>query len=427
MRGKRMTVFLDESDQWHHRALYLAILERLKDAGCAGATAVRGIAGFGPHSHIIKTARLVDVTLDLPMMITVIDLPDRVERLAAEVAGMLSGGTIVLEDVEVHFYSASFRGGLPDVAVRDVMSRAPEFVTPDTPLVEVVRRLLKRDYTVLPVVDAEHRVVGIVGDQDLLSRGVISESLYIHRVAAEVPGDTLDRLKSNVGVVRDAMATPAITVHESTRLPEAARLMHDRHLKRLPVVDDADRLVGVLGRLDILSSIATGYARRTAPRSARLPQEHRTVGEIMERDVPTVGQTAPLADVVERLLDSTVHEVVVVDDQARPVGIITSANVLVRADPSERPGLLGLLRSRWNAEAKRQVRRTYGQRAADVMASPVVTVRDSDPVIAALTLSATKHLKRPPVVDGQGRLVGVVGRPALLAASLDVTTSDADA
>jgi len=91
MRGKRMTVFLDETDQWHHRALYLAILDRLKAAGCAGATAVRGIAGFGPHSHIIKTARFVDVRMDLPMVITVIDLPDRIERFAAEVAGMLSG------------------------------------------------------------------------------------------------------------------------------------------------------------------------------------------------------------------------------------------------------------------------------------------------------------------------------------------------
>src|SRR5262249_1472610 len=384
MRGKRMTVFLDETDQWHHRALYLAILERLKAVGCAGATAVRGIAGFGPHSHIVKTARLVDVTMELPIVITVIDLPERIERFAAEVAGMLSGGAIVLEDVEVHFYSASFRGGLPDVTVGDVMSRAPEFVTPDTPPVEGVRRLVERDYTLLPVVDAERRVVGVVGDQDLLSRGVISESLHIHRAAAEVPHDTLERLGSNGGVVRDAMTAPATTVQESTRVPEAARLMHDRHLKRLPVVDAAGRLVGVLGRLDILSSIASGYARRTAPRSVRLPQEHRTVGEIMERDVPTVAETTPLGDVIERLLDSTVHEVVVVDAQGRPLGIITAANVLVRADPTERPGLLTQLRSRWNAEAERQVRRVYGQRAGDVMISPVVTVRETDPVIAAL-------------------------------------------
>ncbi|HJW69916.1 MAG TPA: DUF190 domain-containing protein [Candidatus Binatia bacterium] len=426
MRGKRMTIFVDETDHWGHRSLYLAILERLKGAGCAGATAVRGVAGFGPHSQI-KTARFVDVSIDLPIVISAIDLPDRIERFAAEVAEMMSGGVIVLEDVEVHFYSAAFRGGLPDVEVRDVMSRAPEFVTPDTPLVDVVRRLLERDYTVLPVVDPERRVVGVIGDQDLLSRGVISESLHVHRAAgAEIPHDTLGRLTANGGVVCDVMKAPALTVQESARIPEAARLMHDQHLKRLPVVDDAGHLVGVLGRFDILSSIASGYARRTAPRTVRLPQEHRTVDEIMERDVPTVAETTPLGDVVERLLDSAVHEVIVVDAERRPLGIITAANVLVRADPVERPGLLTQLRSRWNADAKRQVRRVYGQRAADVMASPVVTVRDSDPVMTALTLSATKHVKRPPVVDAEGRLVGVVGRPALLAASLDVAAGDAE-
>jgi CBS domain-containing protein len=204
------------------------------------------------------------------------------------------------------------------------------------------------------------------------------------------------------------------------RLPDAARLMHERHRKRLPVVDVDGRLVGVLGRLDILTSIATGYARRTAPRSIRLPQEHRTVGEIMERDIPTVAPTTPLGDVMEHLLTSTAEEVIVVGADGQPVGIITDANVLERADPTDRPGLLTQLRSRWNRDAERQMRRTYGQRATDLMTTPVVTVRDADPVITALTLSATQHLKRLPVVDAAGRLVGIVARPGLLAASLDV-------
>jgi CBS-domain-containing membrane protein len=99
--------------------------------------------------------------------------------------------------------------------------------------------------------------------------------------------------------------------------------MHERHLRPLPVVDDTGQLVGVLGRLDILSSIVAGYARRTAPRTARVPQEHRTVGEIMERGVPAVAETTPLGDVVERLLDSAVHEVVVVNAEGRSLGIIT--------------------------------------------------------------------------------------------------------
>lgn len=419
MRGKRMTVFLGEADQWHHGPLYLAILQRLKADGCAGATAVRGIAGFGAHSQI-KTSRLLDVSLDLPIVISVIDLPDRIERFAGDVAEMLSAGVVVLEDVDVHFYSAAFRGGLPDVEVRDVMSHGPEFVTPETPLVEVVHRLLERAYNELPVVDAERQVIGVVGDHDLLERGLLSQSVRLQKAAGpDVLQDTVRTLTSNGGVVRDVMTAPAITVRDSTRLPDAARIMHERHRKRLPVVDAAGKLVGVLGRLDILNSIATGYAHLTAPRAMRLPQEHRTVGEIMERGIPTVAPTTPLGDVMDQLLASTAEEVIVADGDGRPVGIITDANVLERADPTERPGLLTQLRSRWNREAERQVRRSYGQRAADLMVAPVVTVRDTDPVMTALTLSATKHLKRLPVVDAAGRLVGVVARPALLAASLD--------
>ena len=420
MRGKRMCIYLGETDQWHHGPLYLAILERLRAGGCAGATVVRGVAGFGAHAQI-KTARVLDLSLDLPIVITVIDLPERIERAAGEVAEMLSAGVIVIDDVEVHFHSAAFRGGLPDVEVRDVMSPTPEWVTPDTPLVDVVRRLLERDYNELPVVDEGRRVIGVIGDHDLLARGLLGESVRVQKAAGpDVLQETMQRLTANGGTVRDVMTTPAITARDSARVPEVAHTMHERHLKRVPVVDAAGRLVGVLGRFDILRSIATGFARRTAPRAIRLPQEHRLVGEIMERDVPTVTATVPLGDVVERLLGSTVEEVIVVDPDGRPVGIITDSNLLERVDPAERPGILTQLRSRWNRAAERQVRRSYGQRAADLMASPVVTVRQTDAVIAALTLSATKHLKRLPVVDDAGRLVGVVARPALLAASLGV-------
>jgi CBS domain-containing protein len=56
------------------------------------------------------------------------------------------------------------------------------------------------------------------------------------------------------------------------------------------------------------------------------------------------------------------------------------------------------------------------------MTSPVVTVRDNAPVMEALTLTVQKHIKRLPVVDVEGRLVGIVARPALLAASLDLAS-----
>ena len=142
----------------------------------------------------------------------------------------------------------------------------------------------------------------------------------------------------------------------------------------------------------------------------------------MEAEVLTVPDSAPLADVVGRLLASNAKRLLVLDAQACLAGVITDTDVLARIDPEQRPGLITQLRSRWNQAAQRQVQRAYGQRAADVMTSPVIAVHDTDTVIDALTLAVQKHLKRLPVIDAGGRLVGIVSRPALLAASLDLTT-----
>lgn len=420
MRAKRMTIFVGESDQWRHQALYLAILQQLKAAGCAGATVVHGIAGFGAHSRI-HTSTILRLSEDLPVVITAVDAPERIDRLLPEISRMLAGGLVLVDEIDVYFHSAAFRGGFPDVTVGDLMTPDPEAVPPDLPISEVVERLATRDYTALPVVDAERRVIGIISDTDMLSAGVTQLSVSLHKVSGEEHvRECLERLRREGRTVREAMTTPAITVTPGTSLKEAARLMHVRGLKRVPVIDDGRRLVGVLGRLDVLKSVAAGFARRTVPKEARLPAEHATVGDVMERHIVTVDGTAPLADVVGRLLGADVKRVLVVDDAGRLTGVITDTDVVARVDPEARPSLLTRLRSRWNAAAHHEVERAYGQRAADLMTSPVRSVPETATIIEALTLTVDHGLKRVPVVDAQGRPVGIVSRPALLAASLEV-------
>jgi CBS domain-containing protein/PII-like signaling protein len=424
MRGKRVMIFIGESDQWHHQPLYLAILQHLKAAGCAGATVTRGIAGFGAHSQI-RTATILRLSIDLPVVITAVDAAERIEHVLPQISAMLSGGMILVEDTEVYFHSAAFRGGLPDIQVGDVMTTKPESITADTPIAEVVERLGRRDYTALPVVDADERVIGVISDRDMLSAGLTRLSVSLHKVIGpDLVREYLAQLRSKGSTVRETMTTPPVTVMPTTPLVEAARLMHARGLKRLPVVDAAGRLVGVLGRLDILRSIASGHALRTAPHASKLPQEHRIVSQLMERDVPTVPETAPLADVVGKLLGSEVKRVVVVNSGGDPVGIITDTDLVARVDPEQRPGLLTQLRSRWNEAAHRQVQHAFGERAADIMTTPVATVCDTASVIEALTLAVEKHVKRVPVVDTQGRVVGLVSRLALLAASLDLAAEE---
>jgi CBS domain-containing protein len=199
----------------------------------------------------------------------------------------------------------------------------------------------------------------------------------------------------------------------------AAHLMHQRGVKRLAVVDDGGRLVGVVSRLDVLASIA-GHRAAAATGEHELPAQHQRVRDIMAPDVATVAETAPLLDVLDRLVESPLKRVVVVDAEGRPLGMVADTDLVARVEKEDRPGFLTLLRSRWNQEARQRVQRARGQRAADVMTTPVVAVREDAPVVEALSLTVTRHIKRLPVVDAGGRLVGMVARPALLAAALDL-------
>src|SRR2546429_1416267 len=102
--GKRVQIFVDEGDHVRGRSLFQAILERLREEGAAGATVTRGIAGFGSHSRI-HTARLADLASPLPIVITWVDAPDRVERLLPTICGMVREGLVTVDDIQVAKYT----------------------------------------------------------------------------------------------------------------------------------------------------------------------------------------------------------------------------------------------------------------------------------------------------------------------------------
>src|SRR5262249_51495388 len=149
---------------------------------------------------------------------------------------------------------------LPDLPVSSVMQARPESVSPDAPLVEVVERLLGRDYTELPVVDGLGRIVGAIGDVDLVRAGATSAGLSLEKaVGPEIVREQLARVKRDGGQVRSLMRTQVLAVGPAARLREAATLMHENGVRHLFVVDDEWRLIGVIGRLDIFQRIVSGY------------------------------------------------------------------------------------------------------------------------------------------------------------------------
>lgn len=101
--GKRVRIYLGESDHWGGEPLYLALLQLLRAEGAAGATVLRGIAGYGAHS-CIHTATILRLSEDLPIVVEWVDEPARVERLLPRVTSMVAEGLITVDEVQVVLY-----------------------------------------------------------------------------------------------------------------------------------------------------------------------------------------------------------------------------------------------------------------------------------------------------------------------------------
>jgi len=102
--AKRVTIFIGESDRWHHKTLYSALIEMLRREGCAGATAIRGIEGFGKNSRI-HTASIMRLSQDLPVMVTIVDRAAKIDEVLPIIDEMVGGGLVIVEDVHVRTYS----------------------------------------------------------------------------------------------------------------------------------------------------------------------------------------------------------------------------------------------------------------------------------------------------------------------------------
>jgi PII-like signaling protein len=98
--AKLVTIYVNSSDQWHGKPLYSAVVRLCQDRGIAGATVVRCAEGYGAHRHL-HTARLLELTESLPVLIEVVDVPERIEPLLADLAGMIGEGLVTVSDVHI--------------------------------------------------------------------------------------------------------------------------------------------------------------------------------------------------------------------------------------------------------------------------------------------------------------------------------------
>ncbi len=98
-----LRIFIGESDKHHGRPLYEVLVEKARHLGLAGATVLRGTLGFGASSRI-HTAKILRLSEDLPMVVEIVDAPEKIESFLPELDEMIGEGLVTLERVRIILY-----------------------------------------------------------------------------------------------------------------------------------------------------------------------------------------------------------------------------------------------------------------------------------------------------------------------------------
>jgi PII-like signaling protein len=104
--GQLLRIFIGESDRWHGKPLYEAIIFGARELGVAGATMLRGMMGYGAASRI-HTAKILRLSEDLPIVVEIVDSKEKIESLLPMIDEMVQEGLVTLENVRVIKYRHS--------------------------------------------------------------------------------------------------------------------------------------------------------------------------------------------------------------------------------------------------------------------------------------------------------------------------------
>lgn len=98
-----LRIFIGESSKYEGKPLYEWLVIKAKEHGLAGATVFRGLMGFGANSRI-RTSKILRLSLDLPIIVEIVETPEKIKKFLSCVETVIKEGLITLEKVEVHIY-----------------------------------------------------------------------------------------------------------------------------------------------------------------------------------------------------------------------------------------------------------------------------------------------------------------------------------
>jgi CBS domain-containing protein len=417
---KLIDIFTSEEARWQGQLLPRAVGEYIHDLKIpARLLIVRGVAGVY-ESGEISTPGIEVLGYNMPVWIRIILPAVEADRVTATLAKMVTDGIVAVQDLQVVSHRTKGKLLPKHVRVRDIMNPNPQRVQLTTPVNEVARLLLSSTFTGLPVVDRDNRPVGVISQTDLIYKAGLPMRLGLLAEAEDAKiAAVLEAMAKKQA--REVMTSPAVVIHQEAPVTAAVDLMLQKGVKRLPVIDDQGRLVGNLSRVDIFHTILKECPDWQAFQKQQIKVENlSTVADIMRREVITVRPETPVEDLIRIIDTNDIQRICVVDENGVFLGLISDKDLLA-AFADRHPGIWNYFVSKLPFTERRRrdkhlQRYLELQTAGDIMNTQIVTVPEETPVQNAIQIMLDGAFKRLPVVDGQGKLRGMVSREALLRA-----------
>ncbi len=185
------------------------------------------------------------------------DLKISDEDLMAALREMKTYVDITEEDLK-KIYSIALKHAkerlAPKIAASEVMTKDVITVKKDADIHEVSRLLSENRISGLPVVDNENRVIGIITEADVLSMAGMKRGHTFKDIIRHILGEPLPERKEGERV-EDVMTSPSITATPNADIREVAGILNEKRIKRLPVIDEEGKLVGIISRADIVRAM----------------------------------------------------------------------------------------------------------------------------------------------------------------------------
>jgi len=418
IRYKVIEIFTSEIAHWQGQPVYRAVVKHVNELKIAARTMVtKGVEG-SYESGDIATEWIEVLSFNMPMRITIILPSAELDLVLPGIEERVADGIVAVRDIDVVVHKTSGVLMPRNTRVREIMTASPDKVTADTPLSDVAQLLLSSTFTGVPVVDKANRPVGVIALGDLIYKADLPLRLGL-LTGPDHPKKEEVLLALGTRTAAEIMSQPAVVIEENQPATAAVDLMIEKNVKRLPVVDTAGKLAGIISRQDVFqTSIRECPNWRGFQGKSIQVGNLKYVSDVARSDTYTVLPGTSVDEVIQLIDCNDIERVCVVDRQGIFLGLISDRDLLI-AFVDRHPGIVDYLMSKIpfterGRRHKELSEHLQARTAAEVMKKEVITIREDAPLEEAIQLMLERGIKRLPVLDGEGRFKGMVNRDSLL-------------